>query len=204
MRRTVGDKLWESIKPSGFASERFKLHLSPTLAIDLRSPEDNNGLEPSLLIYQSELCSAMLNHLESNFQSRMRISFQTRLTLLDALNGVATLQKGEEEEEFTADLVAGCDGVNSAAGRHRFEMLRASEAVRSSIAAACPGFQVTETKIPGSFKVLRFPKPLVFIIFFIMFCPALHGRMPAKLDPTAVHAIPGKGGSSAFVEPTAG
>ena len=67
-RRTVGDKLWESIKPSGFASERFKLHLSPTLAIDLRTPEDNNGLEPSLLIYQSDLCSAMLNHLEANFQ----------------------------------------------------------------------------------------------------------------------------------------
>ena len=27
--------------------------------------------------------------------------------------------------------------------------------------------------------------------------------MPEKLDPTAVHAIPGKGGTSAFVEPTA-
>ena len=36
-------------------------------AIDLRTPEDNNGLEPSLLIYQSDLCSAMLDHLEANF-----------------------------------------------------------------------------------------------------------------------------------------
>ena len=29
--RTVDDKLWETIKPSGFASERFKLHLSPKI-----------------------------------------------------------------------------------------------------------------------------------------------------------------------------
>ena len=31
-RRTLGDELWESIKPSGFASERFKLHISEKLA----------------------------------------------------------------------------------------------------------------------------------------------------------------------------
>ena len=30
--RTAGEKLWASIKPSGFGSERFKLHLSPTFA----------------------------------------------------------------------------------------------------------------------------------------------------------------------------
>ena len=93
---------------------------------------------------------------------KMRISFQTRLTSLDAVTGVATLQKGVEEEELpAADLVAGCDGVNSA--------------VRSSIAAACPGFQLTETNIPGSFKVLRFPKRLVNSFFpknylFVVFC----------------------------------
>jgi len=31
----VGDRLWETIKPSGFASERFKLHISPTFVRDL-------------------------------------------------------------------------------------------------------------------------------------------------------------------------
>ena len=172
--RTVGDRLWETIKPSGFASERFKLHISPTFAIDLRTPEDNNGLEPSLLIYQSDLCSAMLDHLESNFEStgRLKISFESRLKSLDTSTGVAQLQSDKDVHELpAADLVAGCDGVNSV--------------VRSSIAAACPGFEVTQTKLPGSFKVLRFPE------------------MPSKLDPTAVHAIPGKGSSSAFVEPTA-
>ena len=33
--RTVGDRLWETIKPSGFASERFKLHIFPTFVRDL-------------------------------------------------------------------------------------------------------------------------------------------------------------------------
>lgn len=172
--RTLGDELWESIKPSGFASERFKLHISEKMAIDLRTPEDNNGLEPSLLIYQSDLCSAMLDHLESNQQGagKLKISFQSKLKSLDTSTGVATLQSGDTLSELpAADLVAGCDGVNSV--------------VRASIAAANPAFEVEQTKLPGSFKVLRFP------------------QMPSKLDPSAVHAIPGKGSTSAFVEPTA-
>ena len=48
----------------------FRCRLLPETgaqAIDLRTPEDNNGLEPSLLIYQSDLCSAMLDELEACF-----------------------------------------------------------------------------------------------------------------------------------------
>ena len=40
-------------------------------AIDLRTPEDNSGLEPSLLIYQSDLCSAMLDDLERSFSGAL-------------------------------------------------------------------------------------------------------------------------------------
>ncbi|CAJ1349869.1 unnamed protein product [Effrenium voratum] len=171
--RAAGEKLWDAIKPSGFASERFKLHIAPELAIDLRSPEDNKGLEPSLLIYQSDLCSAMLDELEANQGSgRLEVSFQSSLESVDPTAGTAKIKAGDQLQEVSVDLIAGCDGVNSA--------------VRSSIAAACPAFEVEEAKLPGRFKVLRFP------------------RMPKSLDAAAVHAIGGPGGSSAFVEPTAG
>ncbi|CAJ1381456.1 unnamed protein product [Effrenium voratum] len=171
--RAAGEKLWDAIKPSGFASERFKLHIAPELAIDLRSPEDNKGLEPSLLIYQSDLCSAMLDELEANQGSgRLEVSFQSSLESVDPTAGTAKIKAGDQLQEVSVDLIAGCDGVNSV--------------VRSSIAAACPAFEVEEAKLPGRFKVLRFP------------------RMPKSLDAAAVHAIGGPGGSSAFVEPTAG
>lgn len=173
--RTAGEDLWEAITPNGFGSERFKLHFSPTFSIDLRTPDDANGLEPSLLIYQSDLCAAMLDRLESLYleSGRLRISFGSRVTSLDPMKGTAVVHSRETGERSLApaDLVAGCDGVNSV--------------VRDSIAASCWSFAVEKMPLPGNLKVLRFP------------------RMPEKLDASSVHAIPGKAGTSAFVEPTA-
>lgn len=173
--RTGGEDLWKAITPSGFGSERFKLHFSPTFSIDLRTPDDANGLEPSLLIYQSDLCAAMLDRLESLYldYGRLRISFGSRVTSLDPIKGTAVVTSRETGERSLtpADLVAGCDGANSV--------------VRDSIAASCGSFTVEKRPLPGNLKVLRFP------------------RMPEKLDASSVHAIPGKAGTSAFVEPTA-
>ncbi|CAJ1425995.1 unnamed protein product [Effrenium voratum] len=115
----------------------------------------------------------MLDELEANQGSgRLEVSFQSSLESVDPTAGTAKIKAGDQLQEVSVDLIAGCDGVNSV--------------VRSSIAAACPAFEVEEAKLPGRFKVLRFP------------------RMPKSLDAAAVHAIGGPGGSSAFVEPTAG
>eukprot|EP00411_Alexandrium_monilatum_P019960 CAMPEP_0175229754 /NCGR_PEP_ID=MMETSP0093-20121207/24595_1 /TAXON_ID=311494 /ORGANISM="Alexandrium monilatum, Strain CCMP3105" /LENGTH=498 /DNA_ID=CAMNT_0016523567 /DNA_START=77 /DNA_END=1573 /DNA_ORIENTATION=- len=173
--QTVDNVLWDAIKSSGFSSDRFKLHLSPTFAVDLRTDEDNEGLEPSLLVYQTDLCRAMLEELETRYSStgRFQPTFGAGVDVVDAVKGTLSVSEGghKRREVGPVDLVAGCDGINSA--------------VRAAIAKACDGFEEQRTQLPGSLKVLRFP------------------RMPAALDPGAVHAIPGAGGSSAFIEPTA-
>lgn len=174
--RSSGDELWGRIEPNGFKSERFKLHLSPTFVLDLRTPEDGKGLEPSLLVYQSDLCGSMLDHLDAQHPAedgRLGTYFSTKIESVDALRGSVRVTRpdGTSSTADDYDLIAGCDGINSA--------------VRDSIAAACPRFQVHTNALPSCFKVLRFP------------------RMPETLDATAVHAIPGANGTSAFVEPTA-
>ncbi|CAK0789462.1 unnamed protein product, partial [Prorocentrum cordatum] len=172
--RTAGDDLWDSIKPKGYGSERFQLHL-PFGPVDLRTPEDGDGLEPSLLIYQSDLCGAMLDQLERRYASsgRLRTCFGANVKSVDVAAGTVTLSEPDGGSNMfgPVDIVAGCDGVNSV--------------VRASVEQACFGFTVQKKPLPGFLKVLRFPK------------------MPTALEPTAVHAIPGKGGSSAFIEPTA-
>jgi len=174
--RTVDDALWEAIKPSGFGSERFQLHPTPTLKIELRSPDDGKGLEPSLLIYQSDLCGALLTELEARHAAggRLKIAFKVRVESVDARTGIVVVQDtggGGRRELAPAGLVAGCDGVNSI--------------VRDAVQKACEGFSVTKAPLPGNLKVIRFAK------------------MPEALDFDAVHAIPGSGGNSIFLEPTA-
>jgi len=175
--RTVDDELWNAIKLKGFASERFKLHLSSSFAIDLRTPEESGSLEPSILLYQSDLCAAMLDELEKRYSKSERLNacFGAKVESVDPLNGIVTLEHtstdGSAAKIQSADLIAGCDGVNSI--------------VRKTLEQQCEGLEVSKEMLPGCLKVLRFPE------------------MPAALDPSAVHAIPGGGGSSAFVEPTA-
>ena len=62
-RRTVDEPLWAAVRDAGFESDRFTLRIGSKLKIDLRTPDDSNS-EPSVLIYQSELCAALLAELE--------------------------------------------------------------------------------------------------------------------------------------------
>mmetsp|Transcript_3909 Transcript_3909/g.6134 ORF Transcript_3909/g.6134 Transcript_3909/m.6134 type:complete len:534 (-) Transcript_3909:385-1986(-) len=172
--RTSSALLWEAIKPAGFESEKFKLHFSPSFSVDLRTPEDNKGLEPSLLIYQTDLCAAMLNQLESQYSKtgRLRISFGAGVVSADPVAGTVRFGSDSDGQDqlLAADVIAGCDGVNSV--------------VRSAIAEACDGFSAEKAPIPGNLKVIRFRS------------------MPVKLDASAVNLVPGSGGATAFVEPT--
>ena len=158
--RSCDEELWQQVKGAGFGSDRFTIHL-PFGAIDLRKPDP--AREPSVLIYQTALCGALLDELERRHASdRLRISFQRKVDDVDPLAGAVD---GE-----TFDLVAGCDGVNSA--------------TRGAIARRCPGFDVERVELPGSLKVVRLssmPAPLA--------PDAVHlvpgkGGLAAFLEPT--------------------
>ena len=160
--RSVDEELWKSVKCAGFASDWFTLHL-PFGAIDLRTPDP--AREPSVLIYQTALCGALLDELEKRHSDRLRINFEQKVEDVDPLTGVVTAGATE-----TFDLVAGCDGVNSA--------------TRAAIAQRCPGLVVERAELPGSLKVVRLdsmPPPLA--------PDAVHlvpgkGGLAAFLEPT--------------------
>ena len=158
--RSCDEGLWRSVKGAGFGSDRFTIHL-PFGAIDLRKPDPSR--EPSVLIYQTALCGALLDELERRHASdRLRMIFERKVEDVDPLTGAVN---GE-----TFDLVAGCDGVNSA--------------TRVAIAERCPGFDVERVELPGSLKVVRLssmPAPLA--------PDAVHlvpgkGGLAAFLEPT--------------------
>ena len=158
--RSCDEQLWQQVKGAGFGSDRFTIHL-PFGAIDLRKPDPKR--EPSVLIYQTALCGALLDELERRHASdRLRMIFERKVEDVDPLTGAVD---GE-----TFDLVAGCDGVNSA--------------TRGAIAERCPGFDVERVELPGSLKVVRLssmPEPLA--------PDAVHlvpgkGGLAAFLEPT--------------------
>ena len=158
--RSCDEELWQQVKGAGFGSDRFTIHL-PFGAIDLRKPDP--AREPSVLIYQTALCGALLDELERRHASdRLRMIFERKVEDVDPLAGAV------DGEAF--DLVAGCDGVNSA--------------TRGAIAERCPGFDVERVELPGSLKVVRLssmPEPLA--------PDAVHlvpgkGGLAAFLEPT--------------------
>ena len=83
--RSCDDELWQSVKGAGFGSDRFTIHL-PVGAIDLRKPDP--AREPSVLIYQTALCGALLDELERRHASdRLRMSFERKVEDVDPLTG---------------------------------------------------------------------------------------------------------------------
>ena len=141
--RTVDEDLWQAVAAKGFPSDRFTLHLGSRLKVDLRTPDDSKA-EPSILIYQSDLCAALLDQMlrRHGESGRLTTAFGARVTSCDARAASVTyLDEGGEERTACADMVAGCDGVNSV--------------VRRGIAAAAPAFRSTTTPLPGNLKVAR-------------------------------------------------
>jgi kynurenine 3-monooxygenase len=172
--RQVDEGLWQTVKERGFESQRFQLHIAG-LVIPLRSEKDNadETLEPSLIIYQSELCAGLTNELERRHgtSGRLRMKHGTRVTRCDLNDMKITTENGEVVTEERYDLILGCDGVNSV--------------VRAAMQDSFPAFQSTKEKLPGEFKVVRLEK------------------VPPGVDPTSVSLIlPKKGSVGAFVEPT--
>jgi len=166
--KTVDESLWGLVKKRGFESERFDLHLSPKVKFRLRDEnvlENGKKLDPSLLLYQSDLCSVLLDELESRYDSKcLTLRFKSTIEKVNFdRQTVVCVPRGEDKiiEDGPFDLVAGCDGVNSR--------------IRESMESDLDGFEVEKEPLPGIFKVVRLP------------------IMPPLLDPTSIHLIASSG-----------
>ena len=177
--KTVDSELWSSVKARGYECERFRLHLSEKISLKLRDREE--GTDPSVLIYQSDLCSALLDELERRAEilesTTLNVRFNSNITKANLETSTLSFaSNGVTQEESQYDLLVGCDGANSI--------------VRESIQLHSPPdtFECTKRELlPGCFKVARITS------------------MPPALDAASVALILPKTksvGITAFVEPT--
>ena len=160
--RRLDPDFWEAVKLKGFESERFNLHLGISkkrdLIIPLRSDSNKKSskkhVEPSLLIYQLELCKALLDKLEELHQREkkknstnkdLKVRFDTKVAdcNLDTMIIRTTTNAAPSitEDLGPFDLIVGCDGVNSR--------------VRDAIDRRFKEFETTTEPLPGFLKVVR-------------------------------------------------
>jgi kynurenine 3-monooxygenase len=138
------DGLWEAVKNQGFESDRFTLYING-IALKLRDTSSKVGVEPSLLIYQSDLCSAMLDFIEKHkMDGRLCIDFEQNIKFCNFETKFLFNTNNEAKGPF--DLIVGCDGVNSV--------------VRDSIAKISEKFNTEKTLLQGEFKVCRITSSL--------------------------------------------
>lgn len=154
--RSVDENLWKKVKSRGYESERFNLHIglpgsrNKGLVIPLRKEpttvEEKSLTEPSLLIYQSELCRTLLEELEERpygDKDDLKLYFDSKVLScdFDAMT-IDVSSAGNSTNTFGPfDLIVGCDGVNSC--------------VRTSIDQTFAEFSTTRSRLPGVIKVVR-------------------------------------------------
>jgi kynurenine 3-monooxygenase len=184
--KSVDERLWASVKKRANACDRFRLHVGP-FNFKLRDSEKtrrkkskkggqelDDSSEPSLLLFQADLCIAMIEELERRYSDdgNLNMFFQSRVLECNLDKQVITVDMNKNltiSERY--DILVGCDGVNSR--------------VRSAIKGVAPKFAADKQTLPGEFKVARL------------------NTTPPKLDPNSVALIiPKQGSSTAFMEPT--
>eukprot|EP00579_Thalassiosira_antarctica_P008822 CAMPEP_0201902402 /NCGR_PEP_ID=MMETSP0902-20130614/54931_1 /ASSEMBLY_ACC=CAM_ASM_000551 /TAXON_ID=420261 /ORGANISM="Thalassiosira antarctica, Strain CCMP982" /LENGTH=567 /DNA_ID=CAMNT_0048436401 /DNA_START=98 /DNA_END=1801 /DNA_ORIENTATION=- len=117
--RSVDETLWSAVKKRGSECERFRLHLTSKFNVKLRDRED--GVEPSVLIYQTDLCAALLDELDrranANSESLANIvtfHFDSNITHVDLASSAISVKEGNEDtQKGPYDLIVGTDGANS-------------------------------------------------------------------------------------------
>jgi kynurenine 3-monooxygenase len=169
--------LWEAVKARGFASERFVLHAGP-FSIRLRDEKDGKSastttakVEPSLLLFQSDLCRALADELEKRWSEsgRLQMNFDCGVADLNLQRKTVTTESDKTE---TFDLVVGCDGVNSI--------------VRKQIDTVWPEFETTQELLPGVFKVVQLPAmPPALDPTAVQLLLPKSGGVTAFVEPTA-------------------
>ncbi|EOD27289.1 hypothetical protein EMIHUDRAFT_236002 [Emiliania huxleyi CCMP1516] len=148
--RAVDEALWQAVKAEGFGSDRFTLH-APFF-----------GDEPSVLIYQSDLCSALLTALEARHRAsgRLDMQFRARVEKVDPESGELAWRRRPGESELHS-------------------------AVRASFAERCPSFNAERATLGGSLKVLRLERmPARLAPDAVHLVPGA-GGLAAFLEPTA-------------------
>lgn len=63
--RAVDNELLTAVKSRGLECEGFRLHLTSNINVKLRDEKDSSV--PSILIYQTDLCSALLKCMHMNY-----------------------------------------------------------------------------------------------------------------------------------------
>ncbi|GKY97779.1 hypothetical protein MPSEU_000736100 [Mayamaea pseudoterrestris] len=169
-------ELWNAIRSQGFASERFDLYLPFGLKLRLRDvgdgeqPEQGRVVEPSILLYQNDLCRVLVDELEKRHSNSglVQFYFDQRVQTIDLTKQQLTTSKGET---MKFDVVLGCDGVNSV--------------VRKAIDETWPAFETVREPIPGHYKVVRleFMPPRVDATAVALLLPKA-GAVTAFIEPT--------------------
>ena len=175
--KSVDERLWQAVKAKGNECDRFRLHVGPFNfklrdSAKARRKKKDAVVEPSLLLFQADLCIAMIEELERRYGSFCDLNFQFRVLDCDMEANTMTVDMMKNLTTTQSfDLLVGCDGVNSM--------------IRSSIKEASPRFIADKQTLPGEFKVVR-----------------LNSTPPKLDPNSVALLVPKKGSSTAFMEPT--